>query len=184
MKKIYLLMMSVLITLPFTLSACSLDDDEEEKDWTEQKSPVGSDELQQFLAGILQIRAIRCRYRKISPSLPVPRPWYTRFTPVVHSFHARGTLVSRPWYTRSTLVVHPFHGRETVAMANVLWSHTVVSALRWVIPLQMLRNLFHCHKNNSICNKSDRFMPVSCLHLQHHPRTKTHEKQKTNQIIT
>jgi hypothetical protein len=95
MKKIYLLMMSVLITLPFTLSACSLDDDEEEKDWTEQKSPVGSDELQQSLAGILQIRDIRCRYRKTSPSLPVPRPWYTCFTPVVHSFHARGTPVPR-----------------------------------------------------------------------------------------
>jgi hypothetical protein len=37
MKKIYLPMMGVLIALPFALSACSLDDEDEEKDWTEQK---------------------------------------------------------------------------------------------------------------------------------------------------
>jgi hypothetical protein len=37
MKKIYLLMVCILIALPFTVSACSLDDEDEEKDWTEQK---------------------------------------------------------------------------------------------------------------------------------------------------
>jgi hypothetical protein len=38
MKKIYLLMMYILIALPFALSACSLEDEDDvKKDWTEKK---------------------------------------------------------------------------------------------------------------------------------------------------